>query len=117
MGLGHGRAVGNQVDFARDHYGSAGVAGERHSGIAAASTVSVVSTPRTRSDQLPRLKTPQAGERDNLGGVAAHDGGLVLLELVYQLGAQATDAQTHRIEHPGLPASCAAFAARGIVCS
>ena len=31
---GYGRAVGNQVDFARDHYGAAGVAGERHGSIA-----------------------------------------------------------------------------------
>ena len=34
VGFGHGRAVGNQVDFARDHNGAAGVAGERHGGIA-----------------------------------------------------------------------------------
>ena len=34
MGLGHGRAVGDQVDFARDDYGATGVAGERHRGIA-----------------------------------------------------------------------------------
>ena len=103
VGLGHGRAVGNQVDFARDHYGAAGVAGERHGGIAGG-VDRVGGVDAAHAAQISRLalKTPQAGERDNLGGIAAHDGGLVLLELVYQLGAQATDAQTNRIEHPGL---------------
>ena len=34
MGLGHGRAVGDQVNLARDNYGATGVASERHGGIA-----------------------------------------------------------------------------------
>ena len=59
------------------------------------------------------FKTPQAGERDDLGGVATHDGGLVLLELVYQLGAQATDAQAHRIEHPGFAGVVCRFGRTG----
>ena len=103
MGLGHGRAVGNQVDFARDHYGAVGVAGELHGGTTGGvDRVGGIDTAHAAQIGRLALKTPQAGERDNLGGVAAHDGGLVLLELVYQLGAQATDAQAHRIEHPGL---------------
>ena len=103
MGLGHGRAVGDQVDFTRDHYGAAGVASERHGGIAGGvDRVGGVDTAYAAQISRLALKTPQAGERDNLGGVAAHDGGFVLLELVYQLGAQATDAQANRIEHPGL---------------
>ena len=79
------------------------MASERHGGIAGGvDRVGGIDT--THAAQISRLalKTPQAGECDNLGGVAAHDGGLVLLELVYQLGAQAADTQAHRIEHPGL---------------
>ena len=88
MGLGHRRAVGNQVDFARDHYGAAGVAGERHGGIAGGvDRVGGIDTAHAAHIGRLALKAPQTDERDNLGGVAAHDGGLVLLELVYQLGA------------------------------
>ena len=75
MGLGHGRAVGNQVDFARDHYGAAGVAGERHGGIAGGvNRIGGVDAAHAAQIGGFTLKTPQAGERNDLGGVAAHDG-------------------------------------------
>lgn len=75
MGLGHGRAVGDQVDLARDYHGATGVAGERHGG-AASGVDRVGGIDATYAAQVGRLalKAPQAGERDNLGGVSAYDG-------------------------------------------
>ena len=69
----------------------------------AASTVSVVSTPRARerSSALPERSHRPASAID-LGSVAAHDGRLVLFQLAKQLRAQAADADANRIEHPGL---------------
>ena len=102
-GICYGRPIGDQVGFARDSHCAAGIARKGH-GCVARGCHRIGGVDAAGTGKLARVafQIPKSCKRDDLGGVAAHDGGLVGLEAAQKFGAQATDADADRVEHPGL---------------
>ena len=102
----HLGAVGDKVGSAGDGHGPSREAGARHGGaLGGVHRVGTVHSAGTVAGSVfGRVvpESPQLSHGDDLRGVAAQDSGGILAHSLDELGAQAADADAHRIEHPRL---------------
>ena len=94
-----------EVGRARDGHGAPGPTGDGYGGSPGARHgIGCLNNAVGRRVGLRFVEQlPELGQRDDLGGVAAYDGGAMLAHRDEGLLAQLADADAHRVEHPGAP--------------